>query len=161
MVYLSPASLYHAAPHANVSLAIRNGGTVVIMERFEPEHFLALIEKYRITHTQVVPTMFSRMLKLPEQVRRRYDLSSLRVALHAAAPCPSQVKEQMIEWWGPIIHEYYGATEGMGFAACNTAEWLSHRGSVGKVLLLGGRCGQRFDFVTLCSRSRCVSRPGL
>ena len=105
------------------------------MERFDPESFLALIEKFRITHTQVVPTMFSRMLKLPEHMRRRYDLSSLRVVLHAAAPCPPQVTEQMIEWWGPIIHEYYGATEGMGFAACSTAEWLSHRGTVGKVLL--------------------------
>src|SRR4029079_11225418 len=77
-----------------------------------------------ITHTQLVPTMFSRMLKLPEAVRRRYDLSSLKIAVHAAAPCPVPVKEQMIEWWGPIIHEYYGATEGLGFTACNTAEWL-------------------------------------
>jgi long-chain acyl-CoA synthetase len=135
MVYLSPAPLYHAAPHVNVSMTIRSGGTVVIMERFDPEDFLALIERYRVTHTQVVPTMFSRLLKLPELVRNRYDLSSLRVVLHAAAPCPIQVKEQMIDWWGPIIHEYYGATEGMGFAACNTAEWLSHRGTVGKVLL--------------------------
>ena len=79
--------------------------------------------------------MFSRMLKLPESVRKRYDLSSLQIAVHAAAPCPVQVKEQMIEWWGPIIHEYYGATEGLGFTACNTAEWLAHRGTVGKVLL--------------------------
>jgi long-chain acyl-CoA synthetase len=79
--------------------------------------------------------MFSRMLKLPEEVRRRYDLSSLEIAVHAAAPCPVQVKEQMIDWWGPIIHEYYGATEGLGFTACNSAEWLAHRGSVGKVML--------------------------
>ena len=78
--------------------------------------------------------MFSRMLKLPEEVRTRYDLSSLEVAIHAAAPCPAQVKEQMIEWWGPIIHEYYGATEGLGFTACDTAEWLAHRGTVGRVL---------------------------
>jgi long-chain acyl-CoA synthetase len=135
MRYLSPAPLYHSAPQANVSLAIRNGGTVVIMEHFDPEQYLALVEKYRITHTQLVPTMFSRMLKLPEAVRKRYDLSSLQIAVHAAAPCPVQVKEQMIDWWGPIIHEYYGATEGMGFTACNSAEWLAHRGTVGKVLL--------------------------
>ena len=135
MVYLSPAPLYHSAPQANVALTIRNGGTVVIMEHFDPEQYLALVERYRITHTQLVPTMFSRMLKLPEAVRRRYDLSSLQIAVHAAAPCPVPVKEQMINWWGPIIHEYYGATEGLGFTACSTAEWLAHRGTVGKVLL--------------------------
>ena len=105
MVYLSPAPLYHSAPLANVSLAIRHGGTVVIMEHFDPEQYLALVEKYRITHSQLVPTMFSRMLKLPPAVRSRYDLSSLKIAVHAAAPCPAQVKEQMIDWWGPIIHE--------------------------------------------------------
>ena len=135
MLYLSPAPLYHSAPQANVALTVRNGGTVVIMEHFDPEHYLALLEKYRITHTQLVPTMFSRMLKLPEAVRRRYDRSSLQIAVHAAAPCPAQVKTQMIDWWGPIIHEYYGATEGMGFTACNSAEWLAHPGSVGKVLM--------------------------
>jgi long-chain acyl-CoA synthetase len=135
MVYLSPAPLYHSAPQANVALTIRNGGTVVIMEHFDPERYLALVEKYRVTHTQLVPTMFSRMLKLPEAVRQRYDLSSLQIAVHAAAPCPVQVKQQMIDWWGPIIHEYYGATEGLGFTACNTAEWLAHPGTVGKVLL--------------------------
>ena len=135
MLYLSPAPLYHAAPQANVALALRNGGTVVIMEHFDPEQYLALVERYRITHTQLVPTMFSRMLKLPEDQRTRYDLSSLRIAVHAAAPCPAQVKEQMIAWWGPIIHEYYGATEAMGFTACNSAEWLAHRGTVGKVLM--------------------------
>ena len=105
------------------------------MERFDPEQYLALVEKYRVTHSQLVPTMFSRMLKLPEDVRRRYDLSSLEIAVHAAAPCPVPVKEQMIEWWGPIIHEYYGATEGLGFTACDSAEWLAHRGTVGQVLL--------------------------
>ena len=135
MRYLCPAPLYHSAPQANVSLTVRNGGTVVIMEHFDPEQCLALIERYRITHIQLVPTMFSRMLKLPDDVRKRYDLSSLTIAVHAAAPCPVPVKEQMIEWWGPIIHEYYGATEGLGFTACNTAEWLAHRGTVGKVLL--------------------------
>jgi len=135
MRYLSPAPLYHAAPQANVGAAIRNAGTVVVMEHFDPELYLALVEREKITHTQLVPTMFSRMLKLPEAVRGRYDLSSLEIAVHAAAPCPVQVKEAMIRWWGPIVHEYYGATEGLGFAACDTAEWLAHRGTVGKVIL--------------------------
>jgi long-chain acyl-CoA synthetase len=135
MTYLSPAPLYHSAPQAAVALTIRNGGTAVIMERFDPELYLSLVEKYRVTHSQLVPTMFSRMLKLPPEVRKRYDLSSLEIAIHAAAPCPVQVKEAMIEWWGPIIHEYYGATEGLGFTACDSAEWLAHRGTVGRVLL--------------------------
>ena len=135
MIYLSPAPMYHSAPQAAVSLTIRNGGTVIVMEHFDPEQYLMLVEKHRVTHTQLVPTMFSRMLKLPEDVRRKYDLSSLEIAIHAAAPCPAQVKEQMIAWWGPIVHEYYGATEGLGFTACDTPEWLAHRGSVGKVML--------------------------
>jgi len=135
MTYLSPAPLYHSAPQAAVALTLRNGGTAVIMERFDPEAYLALIEKYKVTHSQLVPTMFSRLLKLPAEARSRHDLSSLEIAIHAAAPCPVQVKEQMIEWWGPIIHEYYGATEGLGFTACDSAEWLAHRGSVGRVLL--------------------------
>lgn len=117
MVYLSPAPLYHSAPQAAVNLTIRMGGTVVIMESFDPERYLELIEKWGITHSQLVPTMFSRMLKLPEEVRTRYDLSSLEIAIHAAAPCPALVKDDMIKWWGPIIHEYYGATEGLGFTA--------------------------------------------
>jgi long-chain acyl-CoA synthetase len=135
MTYLSPAPLYHSAPQAAVSLTIRNGGTVIVMEHFDPEAYLGLIERHRVTHTQLVPTMFSRLLKLPEAARRRHDLSSLEIAVHAAAPCPVQVKEQMIAWWGPVIHEYYGATEGLGFTACNTEEWLAHRGTVGRVLL--------------------------
>jgi long-chain acyl-CoA synthetase len=135
MVYLSPAPLYHSAPQGAVNLTIRCGGTAVIMEHFDPEQYLALIERHRITHSQLVPTMFSRMLKLPEDTRRRYDLSSLEVAVHAAAPCPIQVKRQMIDWWGPVILEYYGATEGLGFTACDTAEWLAHPGTVGKVVL--------------------------
>jgi long-chain acyl-CoA synthetase len=135
MIYLSPAPLYHSAPQAAVGLTIRMGGTVIIMERFDAEHYLQLVEKYRVTHSQLVPTMFSRLLKLPDEVRRRYDLGSLEIAIHAAAPCPVQVKEQMIDWWGPIIHEYYGATEGLGFTACNSPEWLAHRGTVGRVLL--------------------------
>ena len=135
MIYLSPAPLYHSAPQAAVSLTIRNGGTVVVMERFDPEQYLRLVEQYKVTHTQLVPTMFSRMLKLPEAKRRQFDLSSLEIAIHAAAPCPAQVKEEMIAWWGPIIHEYYGATEGLGFTSCDTPQWLSHRGTVGKVMM--------------------------
>lgn len=135
MIYLSPAPLYHSAPQAAVGLTIRMGGTVVIMERFDPESYLDLVSEYQVTHTQLVPTMFSRMLKLPEEVRAKADLSSLEIAVHAAAPCPVQVKEAMIDWWGPIIHEYYGATEGLGFTACNSEEWLAHKGSVGKVML--------------------------
>ncbi|VIO67142.1 AMP-binding protein [Bradyrhizobium ivorense] len=135
MVYLSPAPLYHSAPQAAVNLTIRMGGTVIIMESFDPERYLQLVQQWGITHTQLVPTMFSRMLKLPEEVRSRYDLSSLEIAIHAAAPCPALVKDDMIKWWGPIIHEYYGATEGLGFTACNSEEWLAHRGTVGKVLL--------------------------
>jgi long-chain acyl-CoA synthetase len=111
------------------------GGTAIIMERFDPEQYLALVEQHRVTHSQLVPTMFSRMLKLPADVRSTYDLSSLEFVVHAAAPCPVPVKEDMIAWWGPIIHEYYGATEGMGFTFCNSEEWLAHKGSVGKPIL--------------------------
>ncbi len=135
MIYLSPAPLYHSAPQVSVNLTIRRGGTAVIMERFDPEQFLELVERYRITHSQLVPTMFSRMLKLPEEIRARADVSSLEIAIHAAAPCPVQVKEAMIDWWGPIIYEYYGATEGLGFTGCTTEEWLAHKGTVGRVLL--------------------------
>jgi long-chain acyl-CoA synthetase len=135
MIYLSPAPLYHSAPQAAVNLTIRMGGTAIIMESFDPERYLELVQKWGVTHSQLVPTMFSRMLKLPEVTRKRYDLSSLEIAIHAAAPCPAKVKEDMIEWWGPIIHEYYGATEALGFTACDSAEWLAHRGTVGRVLL--------------------------
>ncbi|MEE4381680.1 MAG: AMP-binding protein [Pseudomonadales bacterium] len=135
MIYLSPAPLYHSAPQAACNLALRRGGTVVVMERFDPERYLELVERHRVTHSQLVPTMFSRMLKLPEAERTRHDLSSLEVVVHAAAPCPVPVKRQMIEWWGPIIHEYYGATEGLGFTACDSEEWLAHPGTVGKVML--------------------------
>ena len=134
LVYLSPAPLYHAAPHVAVNLTIRIGGTAIIMEHFDAAQYLRLIERYRVTHSQLVPTMFSRLLKLPEDARR-CDLSSLEIAIHAAAPCPVRVKQQMIDWWGPIIHEYYGMTEGMGITACDSAEWLAHKGTVGKPLL--------------------------
>jgi long-chain acyl-CoA synthetase len=135
MIYLSPAPLYHSAPQAAVNLTIRMGGTAIIMEHFDPQRYLELVEKWGVTHSQLVPTMFSRMLKLPEEARARHDLSSLEIAIHAAAPCPAAVKDDMIRWWGPIIHEYYGATEGLGFTACSSEEWLAHRGTVGRVLL--------------------------
>ena len=121
MTYLSPAPLYHSAPYAGVSFTIRMGGTAVIMEHFDPEHYLMSVEKYRPTHSQLVPTMFSRMLKLPAHIRDKYDVSSLEVAIHAAAPCPPQVKEQMIDWWGPVLLEYYSATELLGWAVCDSA----------------------------------------
>jgi long-chain acyl-CoA synthetase len=105
------------------------------MEHFDPEQYLALVEKYQVSHTQLVPTMFSRMLKLPEAVRTSYNLSSLEVAIHGAAPCPIQVKDEMIRWWGPIIYEYYGATEGLGFAWCDTEEWLARPDTVGRIVL--------------------------
>jgi acyl-CoA synthetase (AMP-forming)/AMP-acid ligase II len=134
-VYLSPAPMYHAAPLRFSMGFQRSGTTVVAMERFDPEEALALIEKHRVTHSQWVPTMFIRMLKLPEEVRSRYDLSSLQVAIHAAAPCPVAVKEQMIDWWGPVLHEYYAGTEGNGFVYCDSAAWLAHKGTVGSPLL--------------------------
>jgi long-chain acyl-CoA synthetase len=132
MVFLSPAPLYHAAP-LRVSLGVHSvGGTVVVMERFDPAGALALIERERVTHSQWVPTMFVRMLKLPEHERTAYDLSSQRVVTHAAAPCPVHVKEQMIEWWGPIIEEYYAGTENFGSTSITSEEWLAHKGSVGR-----------------------------
>jgi long-chain acyl-CoA synthetase len=134
-VHLSPAPLYHTAPLMSVAMTIRAGGTAVIMEQFDPERFLALVEQYRVTHSVLVPTMFSRMLKLAEDVRHRYDVSSLRTAIHGAAPCPVPVKQQMIAWWGAIIEEYYAATEGHGLTYCDTAEWLAHPGTVGRVRL--------------------------
>ncbi|MFT4824536.1 MAG: acyl-CoA synthetase (AMP-forming)/AMP-acid ligase II [Halioglobus sp.] len=135
MVYLSPAPLYHAAPLRFNMATLLFGGTSVIMEEFNEEHALSLIQKHRITHSQWVPTMFVKMLKLPETVRKKYDTSSLKVAIHAAAPCPIQIKEQMIDWWGPVIHEYYAGSEGNGLCAINSQEWLAHRGSVGRAIL--------------------------
>ncbi len=135
LTYLSPAPLYHSAPQTAVNLALRSGGTVIIMENFNPEHYLELVERHRVTHSQLVPTMFSRMLKLPDDVRTKYDLSSLEIAVHAAAPCPVPIKHQMIDWWGPIVREYYSATEAMGFATCDSEEWLEHPGTVGRIVL--------------------------
>jgi acyl-CoA synthetase (AMP-forming)/AMP-acid ligase II len=133
-IYLSPAPLYHAAPMAFCMAFLRIGATVVVMEQFDPAEALALIERHRATHSQWVPTMFNRMLKLPDDVRAAHDVSSMQVAVHAAAPCPVPVKERMIEWWGPVIHEYYAGTEGNGFCYCNSEDWLAHRGTVGRPL---------------------------
>jgi acyl-CoA synthetase (AMP-forming)/AMP-acid ligase II len=134
-VYLSPAPLYHAAPLRYCLAMHRFGATVVVMEKFDPEQALAAIETYRVTHSQWVPTMFIRMLKLPAETRATFDLSSLRYAVHAAAPCPIPVKEQMIEWWGPVLHEYYSGTEAAGFTYVNSADWLTHKGTVGRALV--------------------------
>ncbi|WP_300379216.1 acyl-CoA synthetase [Henriciella sp.] len=132
MVYLSPAPLYHAAPLRWCMTFTRFGATLVIMEKFDPEKFLECVETYKVTHTQLVPTMFVKMLKLPEEARKKYDVSSLRCAIHAAAPCPVPVKEQMIDWWGPVIEEYYAGSEGNGMTWINSHDWLNHKGSVGK-----------------------------
>ncbi|MDO8363261.1 MAG: AMP-binding protein [Actinomycetota bacterium] len=130
-VYLSPAPFYHAAPLRFCMAAHQIGCTVVAMEHFDPEQYLQLVERHRATASQVVPTMFVRMLKLPAAVRSAYDVSSLQTVVHAAAPCPVQVKQAMIEWFGPVIHEYYAGTEGNGFVYCNSPMWLAHPGTVG------------------------------
>ncbi|CAM3225955.1 acyl-CoA synthetase [Nocardioides dubius] len=134
-VYLMPAPLYHAAALQFSVGAQELGGTVVVMRKFDAERFLALVAEHRVTHTQVVPTMIVRMLKLPEQVRLGYDMSSLRSFLHAAAPCPPQIKRQAIAWLGPIVDEYYGGTEGNGMTFISSAQWLEHPGSVGRAVL--------------------------
>jgi fatty-acyl-CoA synthase/long-chain acyl-CoA synthetase len=134
-IYLSPAPLYHAAPLRFNMAAIVLGGTSVIMESFDAEASLKLIENHKVTHVQVVPTMFVRMLKLPEDVSKRYDVTSLKSAIHAAAPCPVDVKAKMIEWWGPILIEYYAGSEGNGVTVCTSQQWLAHRGSVGRAVL--------------------------
>jgi long-chain acyl-CoA synthetase len=133
--YLSPAPLYHAAPLRYNMTVHGFGGTSIIMEHFDAEDALAQIQKHKATHSQWVPTMFVRMLKLPEEARRKYDVSSMKVAIHAAAPCPIPIKHKMIDWWGPVIYEYYAGTEGNGFCAIKSEEWLAHPGSVGKPLL--------------------------
>lgn len=133
--YLCPAPLYHAAPLRHTMVTIKMGGTAVIMDRFDAEGSLRLIEDYKITHSQWVPTMFVRLLKLPAATRAKYDLSSMRMAVHAAAPCPIEIKREMLGWWGNIIHEYYAGTENNGFSAINSSEWLAHQGSVGRAKL--------------------------
>ncbi len=135
MTYLSPAPLYHSAPQGALSAALRLGSTVVVMERFDAERWLALVERYRVTHSQMVPTMFSRLLRLPEELRGRYDISSLEGIVHGAAPSPVPIKQAIIDWFGPIVTEYYGATESNGFTWCDSAQWLAHPGTVGRPVL--------------------------
>jgi long-chain acyl-CoA synthetase len=134
-IYLSPAPLYHAAPLRYCMTVQRLGGTVIAMEHFDAEQALKDIQTYKANASQWVPTMFVRMLKLPPEVRAKYDVSSMKSAIHAAAPCPVEVKRKMIEWWGPVIHEYYAGTEGNGFCYAGSADWLAHPGTVGKSLL--------------------------
>jgi long-chain acyl-CoA synthetase len=130
-IYLSPAPLYHAAPLRFCMGTLAIGATLVVMEHFDAESYLAALDKYKATHSQVVPTMFVQMLKLPAETRSRYDVSTIECVIHAAAPCPIPVKKQMIEWWGPVIHEYYAGTEGNGICYCNSEMWLAHEGTVG------------------------------
>jgi long-chain acyl-CoA synthetase len=135
MTYLNPAPLYHSAPAASVSAALRLGATVVVMEHFDAEQWLALVERYKVTNCQMVPVMFNRLLRLPDETRTRYDTSSLECIVHAAAPCPVHVKKAIIDWLGPIVTEYYGATEANGFTFCDSATWLTHPGTVGRPIL--------------------------
>lgn len=132
VVYLSPAPLYHASPLVFSMSWHRLGATVVVMENFDPEVCLELIERYRVTDAQFVPTMFVRLLKLPAETRSRFDISSLEEVLHSAAPCPIPIKQQMMDWWGPIIHEFYSGTEDVGATVISPEEWLAHPGSVGR-----------------------------
>ncbi|MCB1646814.1 MAG: acyl-CoA synthetase [Pseudomonadales bacterium] len=132
--YLSTAPMYHSAPLRYNLMVTRQGGTAVIMEKFEAEQALQLIEAHQITHSQWVPTMFVRLLKLPAAVRQQYDVSSLKYAIHAAAPCPIAIKQAMIDWWGPVLYEYYSGTEANGSTAINSQEWLTHKGSVGRAI---------------------------
>jgi acyl-CoA synthetase (AMP-forming)/AMP-acid ligase II len=134
-VYLSPAPLYHTAPCLWSMSALGMGATVVVIEKFDPEQMLDCIQCHRVTHGQFVPAMFVRMLKLPETVRDSYDLSSLKRVIHAAAPCPVEIKQQMLDWWGPIVDEYYSSSEGAGITFISAEDWMKRPGSVGKPLL--------------------------
>ena len=136
-IYLSPAPLYHTAPSVWSMSAQAGGITIVVMEKFDPEGTLDAIQRYRVTHGQFVPAMFTRMLKLPQAVRDSYDLSSLQRVMHAAAPCPVEIKKQMMDWWGPIIDEYYASSEAIGSTLISAEDWLAHPGSVGKPMLGG------------------------
>ena len=133
-LYLSPAPLYHAAPLHYNNLVLAMAGTTIIMEKFDPERALTVIEEHKITHSQWVPIMFVRMLKLPAELRCKYDCSSMKIAIHAAAPCPIEIKEQMIDWWGPVIFEYYSGSEGAGMTMIDSASWMTHKGSVGPAM---------------------------
>jgi len=135
VVFLSPAPLYHAAPLFWSTSVHAVGGTVVLAGKFDPEQFLATVERYGVTHAQVVPTMMIRILKLQDAQRAAHDLSTLKGLIHAAAPCPPEVKERFIEWLGPVVYEYYSATEGCGVTWITSQEWLSHRGSIGRAVV--------------------------
>lgn len=134
-VYLSPAPLYHSAPMGMTSAMQSIGATSIVMDKFEPEEFLKAIERYKVTAVMVVPTMFIRLLGLPDEVRNRYDLSSLKTVIHAAAPCPVPVKHAMINWLGPVIEEFYAGSEGNGHVMIGSAEWLARPGSVGRAVV--------------------------
>lgn len=151
-VYLSPAPLYHAAPLRFGGVVQALGGTVVVLKRFDPEAALAAVERFRVTHSQWVPTHFVRLLKLPAEVRARYDHASLRAVIHAAAPCPPEVKQLMIDWWGPILFEYYSSTEGNGITFVDSAQWLAKPGTVGRGRVLGD--------VRVCGPDGAVLPPG-
>jgi long-chain acyl-CoA synthetase len=150
-VYLSPGPIYHAAPLRWCGTIQALGGTVVMMKRFDAEQALAAIQEHHVTHAQFVPTMFVRMLQLPPEVRARYDVSSLRVAIHAAAPCPVEVKQKMIDWWGPVLVEYYAGTEGNGMTAVDSATWLTRPGTVGRAI---------FGAVRICAEDGTELAPG-
>ena len=134
-VYLSPAPLYHSAPLQFAISTQAIGGAIVMMPKFDEQAALQAIERFGVTHSQWVPTMFTRMLKLPPEAREGFDLSSHKVAIHAAAPCPEAVKRKMMDWWGPILYEYYAGTEANGFTHASPEEWLANPGTVGKALL--------------------------
>ena len=134
-VYISTAPNYHAAPMLFVIQTHRLGGTAVMMPKFDAEKSLKAIDQYKVTHSQWVPTMFNRMLKLPEQTKRKYDMCSQVCVIHGAAPCPNHIKQRMIDWWGPIINEFYGASEGTGQTHITSEEWLKKPGSVGKAFI--------------------------
>ena len=134
IVSVMTGPMYHSAPNAYGLLGARLGINLHLEARFEAEDLLRMIEKLKVTHLHMVPIMFNRLLKLPDEVKRKYDLSSLEFVVHAAAPCPAPIKRAMIEWWGPVIYEYYGATETGGVVFCNSEQWLAHPGTVGKPL---------------------------
>lgn len=134
MVTVVTGPMYHSAPNAYGLFAFRVGANAILQPRFDPEELLAMIQQYKVTHLHMVPTMFVRLLKLPAEVKKKYDLSSLKFVVHAAAPCPVHVKQAMIEWWGPVIYEYYGGTETGAVVFCDSHEWLAHPGTVGKAV---------------------------
>ncbi|MGV9800904.1 acyl-CoA synthetase [Mycobacterium sp. NPDC003449] len=150
-VYLSPAPLYHGGPLRLAIVVLSLGGTVVVLERFDAETALAAIDRHRCTHSQWVPTMFVRMLKLPDAVRDRYDVSSMRCAVHASAPCPVEVKRAMMAWWGPVLEEYYASQEAAGITMISSREWCAHPGSVGRAVL---------GTIKICDASGAELPPG-